>query len=327
MTEPSGTPPAPPSAPPSPPMDPDGARAGLWGKLRAGLARTQERLVERLGEALDLPAVLDEATVGELEEALVAADLGVATTATLVGRLRDRARRSDVARGRLRELLADEITRLLEEAPRPPSIDPYPRVTLVVGVNGAGKTTSIAKLARRDTAAGRRVVLAAADTFRAAAIEQLALWGERLGVEVVRQAAGSDPASVVFDALQAARARRADHLIVDTAGRLHNKEHLMAELAKIRRVVEREVAGWTQRTLLVLDATTGQNALAQARAFLATAAADGVLLSKLDGTARGGMVVAVAHELKLPVLYLGVGERADDLVEFEPRPFADALVR
>jgi fused signal recognition particle receptor len=197
---------------------------------------------------------------------------------------------------------------------------------LVVGVNGAGKTTSIAKLARREQAAGRRVLLAAADTFRAAAIEQLALWGERLGVDVVRQAAGSDPAAVVFDALQAARARRVDRLIVDTAGRLHNKEHLMAELAKIRRVIDREASGWDVETLLVLDATTGQNALAQARAFLTTAQVDGLLLAKLDGTARGGMVVAVARELRLPVLYLGVGEKADDLVDFDPREFAAALL-
>ncbi|KAB2958010.1 MAG: signal recognition particle-docking protein FtsY [Thermoanaerobaculia bacterium] len=303
---------------------------GLWRKLRAGLARTQERITERLGAALDLPASLEAETAEELEEALIAADLGVATTGLLIERLRERLRRSDVGRPeRLREILADEIERLLTEGPAAPTPDAggWPRVTLVVGVNGAGKTTSIAKLARREQLAGRRVVLAAADTFRAAAIEQLVLWGERLGVEVIRQAAGSDPAAVVHDAVHAARARRVDHLIVDTAGRLHNKEHLMAELAKIRRVIDREAAGWTVRTLLVLDATTGQNALAQARAFLTVAAVDGVLLSKLDGTAKGGMVVAVARELGLPVLHLGVGEKAEDLVDFDPREFAAALVR
>ncbi len=303
---------------------------GLWGKLRAGLARTQERIAERLGAALDLPASLDAATAEELEEALIAADLGVATTGLLIERLRERLRRSDLGRPeRLREMLAGEIERLLTEGPAatPPDAGGWPRVTLVVGVNGAGKTTSIAKLARREQLAGRRVVLAAADTFRAAAIEQLVLWGERLGVEVIRQSAGSDPAAVVHDAVHAARARRVDHLIVDTAGRLHNKEHLMAELAKIRRVLDREATGWTVRTLLVLDATTGQNALAQARAFLTVAAVDGVLLSKLDGTARGGMVVAVARELGLPVLHLGVGEKAEDLVDFDPREFAAALVR
>ncbi len=304
--------------------------SGLWGRLRAGLARTQERIAERLGSALDLPASLDDQTVEELEEALIASDLGVETTGLLIERLRERVRRSDVERPeRLREMLAAEIERLLTESPEHPPSDEtgWPRITLVVGVNGAGKTTSIAKLTRREQAAGRQVLLAAADTFRAAAIEQLVLWGERLGVDVIRQAAGSDPAAVVYDALQAARARRVDHLIVDTAGRLHNKESLMAELAKVHRVIEREAAGWTVRTILVLDATTGQNALAQARAFLTAATVDGVLLSKLDGTARGGMVVAVARELRLPVLWLGVGETADDLVDFDPREFAAALVR
>jgi fused signal recognition particle receptor len=300
--------------------------SGLWGKLRAGLARTQERLSERLGGALDQPARLDDATAAELEEALIGADLGVATTTTLIERLRERLRRGDRPAGGLRGLLADEIARLLDECPEAPE-ERWPRITLVVGVNGAGKTTSIAKLAKRDLAAGRAVLLCAGDTFRAAAAEQLALWGERLGIDVVRQAAGTDPAAVVFDAVQRARARGVDHLIVDTAGRLHNKEQLMAELAKVHRVLEREAQGWSVRTLLVLDATTGQNGLAQARAFLTSALADGVLLSKLDGTAKGGVVVAVARELRLPVLYLGVGERADDLVDFDAREFAAALVR
>jgi fused signal recognition particle receptor len=301
-------------------------KAGLWGRLRAGLARTHERFAQSVGTLLDRPAALDEATLEELEEALIAADLGVATTRLLLDRLRDRLRRSDLeADGRLRRILAEEIERVLAEIPVP-TWPEGPRVVLVVGVNGAGKTTSIAKLARREQAAGRRVLLAAADTFRAAAIEQLALWGERLGVEVIRQGAGSDPAAVVFDALQAAKARRVDRLIVDTAGRLHNKEHLMAELAKIRRIIDREAAGWAVETLLVLDATTGQNALAQARAFLTTAQVDGLLLAKLDGTAKGGMVVAVARELGLPVLHLGVGEKADDLIDFDAREFAAALL-
>jgi fused signal recognition particle receptor len=300
---------------------------GLWGRLRAGLARTQERLSERLGSLLDLPATLDAQTLEELEEALIAADLGVPTTRRLLERLRERVRRSDLGTdGRLRRMLTEEVERILAEAPAPPADPGGPAVILVVGVNGAGKTTSIAKLARRELGAGRRVLLAAADTFRAAAIEQLALWGERLGVEVIRQSAGSDPAAVVFDAIQAARARRVDRLIVDTAGRLHTKEHLMAELAKIRRVVDREAAGWSVRTLLVLDATTGQNALPQARAFLAAAEVDGVVLSKLDGTAKGGMVVAVARELSLPVLFLGVGEGPEDLVPFDPAEFAAALL-
>jgi len=303
------------------------AGQGLWSRVRAGLARTQEKLSERLGGVLDAPAQLDEATIADLEEALIAADLGVATTDLLLTRLKERVRRSDLgAGGRLRELLRDEIARVLEESPeRVP--ERWPLVTLVVGVNGAGKTTSIAKLARRDQLAGRRPMLAAADTFRAAAVEQLAIWGERLAVPVIRRPDGTDPAAVVFDALQAARAQRIDHLIVDTAGRLHNKDQLMAELAKVHRVLEREAHGWAVRTLLVLDGTTGQNGLAQARAFLTSALVEGVFLTKLDGTARGGVVVAVARELRLPVLFLGVGESADDLVEFDAKEFAAALVR
>lgn len=311
------------------------AAPGLWQKLRSGLARTQARLSERLGAALDLRPKLDETTIGDLEEALVEADLGMATVELLIERLRERVRRADLAaEGRLRELLREEVERLLREGAAaagdrsPAEFDRLagPRLTLVVGVNGAGKTTSIAKLARRSQLRGERVLLAAGDTFRAAAIEQLGIWGERLGIEVVRQATGSDPAAVVYDAIMAARARKVDHLIVDTAGRLHNKEHLMNELAKIRRIVEREANGWPVRTLLVLDATTGQNALVQAREFQRVAAVDAVLLSKLDGTARGGMVVAVVRELGLPVLFLGVGEAAEDLVEFDAREFASALV-
>ena len=322
--------------------DEPSAATGLWQKLRSGLARTQARLAERVGEALDLKPKLDDVTLADLEEALIGADLGLATVELLLARLRERVRRSDLGpEGRLRQLLAEEVERLLVEGAGEAAPDGSvgvaappgrfaalegPRVTLVVGVNGAGKTTSIAKLARRGQLRGEKVLLAAADTFRAAAIEQLVIWGERLEVDVIRQAAGADPAAVVFDAIQAARARKIDHLIVDTAGRLHNKEHLMNELAKIRRIVEREASGWSVRTLLVLDATTGQNGLVQAREFLRVAAVDAVLLSKLDGTARGGIVVAVVRELKVPVLFLGVGEGADDLVDFEPREFAAALV-
>ncbi|MGB5391728.1 MAG: signal recognition particle-docking protein FtsY, partial [Thermoanaerobaculia bacterium] len=227
---------------------------------------------------------------------------------------------------KLRQMLVDEMAILLLDAPQPVAPVDEPTVTLVVGVNGVGKTTSVAKLARWSQERGERVVMAAADTFRAAAVEQLSLWGERLGVDVIKQAAGADPAAVVFDALQAAKARRADHVIVDTAGRLHNKEHLMEELSKIKRIVDREAATWQRRTLLVLDATTGQNAISQAREFVRVVDVDGVLLAKIDGTAKGGMAVAVARDLRLPVVYLGVGETADDLVEFRPREFAKALL-
>jgi fused signal recognition particle receptor len=301
--------------------------AGFWEKLKRGLLMTHTELLERVEAAVEGRAVLDAATVEHLEEALIGADLGVETALELVERLKQAARRDEAGDvGRLRQRLAEEMAALLAEAPRPRPLEPGPAVVLVVGVNGVGKTTSIAKLARREPRDGHRVLLAAGDTFRAAAIEQLAIWGERLGVEVVRQTPGGDPGAVVFDALRAARARGADRVFVDTAGRLHTKDHLMAELAKVRRVIDREAPDWQRRTLLVLDATTGQNALAQAREFARIVPVDGVLLAKLDGTAKGGMAVAVARELRLPVLHLGVGEDPDDLVDFRPREFAAALL-
>lgn len=312
-------------APAAQPAEPE--KKGFWLKLKRGLFMTHTEIIDRIDAALEGRAVLDERTVEHLEEALIGADLGVETSLALVERLRERARRGEAEDvSRLRHILAEEMGKLLLESPRPGELGPGPAIVLVVGVNGVGKTTSIAKLARREQAAGRRVVIAAGDTFRAAAIEQIALWGERLGVEVVRQKPGGDPAAVVYDAIQAARARGSQRVIVDTAGRLHTKDHLMAELAKIGRVIEREAADWQRRTLLVLDATTGQNAIAQAREFIKVVPVDGVLLSKLDGTAKGGMAVAVSRELGLPVLYLGVGESADDLVDFQPQEFAAALL-
>src|SRR5688500_15644643 len=253
--------------------------------------------------------------------------MGVETSLELVDLVRKNALKEQTTSAtRLRKILSDEIADLLFQAPKPRLLGKGPVLTLVVGVNGVGKTTSIAKLAKRAQQQGQRVMLAAGDTFRAAAIEQLALWGERLGVEVVRQAQGADPGAVIYDAIHAANARRIDNLIVDTAGRLHTKDHLMAELSKVRRVIDREAANWQKQTILVLDATTGQNALAQAKTFSQVVPIDGVLLAKLDGTAKGGMVVAIAKELRLPVLYLGVGEKADDLVDFRPREFASALL-
>jgi fused signal recognition particle receptor len=341
---------------------PEEAEQGrFWQKLRRGLTMTHTELIEKMGAAFAGQVTLDDATLDYLEEILISADLGVETSLALVDRVKKNATRDQASSpARLRKLLADEMAGLLEELPpaaarhspmRQPSglsrirgslwssppaaagtLAGAPakalaaQLTLVVGVNGVGKTTSIAKLARLAQRQGQRVMLAAGDTFRAAAIEQLALWGERLGAEVIRQPFGADPAAVVFDAIQAGRARHVDQLLVDTAGRLHTKDHLMAELGKVRRVIDREAADWQRRTLLVLDATTGQNALAQARTFSQVVPVDGVLLAKLDGTAKGGMAVAVARELGLPVLYLGVGESADDLVEFRPREFAAALL-
>ncbi len=301
-------------------------RRGFWKKLKRGLLTTHTEIIERVDAALEGRGVLDETTLEYLEESLIMSDLGVETSLAIVERVRAHAKPDDLKDpARLHRLLAEEVTELLAEAPRAEPLPKGPAVTLVVGVNGAGKTTSIAKLARAMKERGERVLIAAGDTFRAAAIEQISLWGERLGVEVVAQKAGGDPGAVIFDALRAARARKVDQVLIDTAGRLHNKSHLMAELAKIRRIVDREAAGFKSRTILVLDATTGQNAVNQAREFLGVAAVDGVFLTKLDGTAKGGMAVAMARDLKLPILYLGVGEGVDDMVDFRPREFAEAL--
>jgi fused signal recognition particle receptor len=306
--------------------DRSGEGRGFWVKLRRGLTMTHTELIDRIGAAVTGRGIVDDQTLEELEEGLIAADLGVETALELVANVRERVQSGqggDVVK--LREMLVDEVAVLLLDAPRMPA-ERRPRVTLVVGVNGVGKTTSIAKLAQRSLSAGERPLLAAGDTFRAAAIEQLGIWGERLGVEVVRHRPGSDPAAVVYDALAAAKARAADHVIVDTAGRLHTKSHLMEELAKIGRVIEREAPDWQRRTLLVVDATNGQNAVHQAREFSRTVPIDGLILTKLDGTAKGGVVVAIARALRLPVAYLGVGEGVDDLVDFRPREFASALL-
>jgi len=301
--------------------------SGFLTKLKRGLFMTHTEIIEKMSSAMQGKVTLDERTFEYLEEVLISADLGVETSLDLVERVRKNALEEQVgSTQRLRKLLSDEIAEILRDAPVPRRFGRGPLLTLVVGVNGVGKTTSIAKLTRRAQDDGQRVVLAAGDTFRAAAIEQLALWGELLGVEVVRQGQGADPGAVVYDAIHAARARNADRLIIDTAGRLHTKDHLMAELGKVRRVIDREAKDWQKQTILVLDATTGQNALSQARTFSQVVPIDGVLLAKLDGTAKGGMAVAIAKELRLPVLYLGVGEKADDLVEFRPREFAAALL-
>jgi len=306
---------------------PDEDQERFWGKLKRGLFMTHTEILDKMSAAMEGKVALDPTTLEYLEEVLISADLGVDTAVELVDRVKRNATRDQAASPqKLRKLLADEVAELLRDMPAPRRLGRGPVLTLVIGVNGVGKTTSIAKLTRRLQQQGRRVMLAAGDTFRAAAIEQLALWGERLGTEVIRQGQGADPGAVVYDAIHAARARRIDELVVDTAGRLHTKDHLTAELGKVRRVIDREAADWEKRTILVLDATTGQNALAQARTFQQVVPIDGVLLAKLDGTAKGGMAVAIARELRLPVLYLGVGEKPDDLVDFRPREFASALL-
>lgn len=302
-------------------------KKGFWKKLKRGLFMTHTEIIDRMEAALEGRAVLDEETLEYLEETLIASDLGVDTALELVERVRAQVKPTDKKdMERVRRILAHEIADLMSKAPQPEPLTPEPAVILVVGVNGVGKTTSIAKLGKYFTNRGERVLLAAGDTFRAAAIEQISLWGERLGLDVVRQKAGGDPAAVVFDSLQAAKARKAQRVIVDTAGRLHNKDHLMAELSKIGRVIDRETPDWQRRTYLVLDATTGQNAITQAREFARVVPLDGVVLTKLDGTAKGGVAVAMARDLELPVVFIGVGEGADDLIAFQPQEFAAALL-
>jgi fused signal recognition particle receptor len=304
------------------------ARGGFFAKIRRGLFMTHTEILEKLGTAVKTGLGIDESVLESLEEVLVASDVGAETASALADAVRERANgaeRKDLAA--LREMLLAEIERVLASAPREaPRINAPLFVTFLVGVNGSGKTTTAAKLAAREKEAGRSVLLAAADTFRAGAIEQLQTWADRLGVPVMRHREGADPSAVLYDALSAAKARGIATLIVDTAGRLHTKHNLMEELSKMRRIAAREIPGAPHQTLLVLDATTGVNGLAQARRFVEAAGATGVVLTKLDGSARGGIVLAIYRELKLPVLYVGVGETVDDLVPFDPSEYARALL-
>jgi fused signal recognition particle receptor len=300
--------------------------SGLGGRLRDGLRRSQEYLSSGLGTVLEPDRPITDALWEDLEDLLVSADLGAGLAADFVNRSREDVMYGTVTRAdQLRPLLRRFLIDTLGEA-KPLALDARPSVLLMLGVNGSGKTTTCAKLATALKADGRHVVLAAADTFRAAAIEQLETWGRRIDVEVVRQAAGSDPAAVVFDALKAAMARSADVLIIDTAGRLHTNSNLMEELAKLKRVIQRQAPGAPHESLMVLDAPTGQNGFAQAKMFNETIGLSGVVLTKLDGTAKGGIVVRIVRELGLPVKLVGVGERPDDLQPFEPAKFVDALV-
>lgn len=300
---------------------------GLGERLRAGLQRSRDFLGAELAAVLEPERPIDEALYTELEEILIAADLGALIAADFTNRAREEVMFGTVSRADdLRPLFRRFLTDALKGAAQPLALDHRPAVVLMLGVNGSGKTTTCAKLAAMLRSDGRGVLLAAADTFRAAAIEQLETWGGRIGVEVIRQAPGSDPAAVVFDAVKAATARNVDTLIIDTAGRLHTKSNLMSELTKLRRVIERQLPGAPHESLLVLDAPTGQNGFAQARQFHEAAPLTGVVLTKLDGTAKGGIVVRIVRELGLPIKLVGVGERIDDLQPFDASAFVDALL-
>ena len=301
-------------------------KPGFLERMKQAVTRTRESLSKRIESIVSFGKQIDRETLDDLEATLIAADLGTATTHEVLEKLRaqaDRKQIGDVAE--LKRLLKQELLAILNAAVAPARDAEPPEVILVVGVNGTGKTTTIGKLANLLGSDGKSVLLCAADTFRAAAIEQLEIWGERTRTEVVKTKPGGDPSAVLFDALHSAKARKMDFVIVDTAGRLHTKSNLMAELEKMKRTAERIIPGAPHEVLLVMDATTGQNGLQQARQFTQSAGVTGIVLTKLDGTAKGGVVVAISRELKLPVRYVGVGEKAGDLLPFDANVFVNSL--
>ncbi len=304
-------------------------KQGFFQRMKDAVTRTRESLTERIEDVVSLRKEIDRDTLDDLEATLIGADLGVTTTREVLNALREKVDRRQIADvAELKRVLKEELLGILNAAAgKSPlrSVDGEPEVVLVVGVNGTGKTTTIGKLAHVLRADGKTVLLCAADTFRAAAIEQLEVWGDRTGTEVVKTKPGGDPSAVLFDALQAAKARNVDYLIVDTAGRLHTKDNLMAELEKMKRTSQRFIASAPHEVLLVMDATTGQNGLQQAKLFTASAGVTGIVLTKLDGTAKGGVVLAISRELGLPVRYVGVGEKAGDLLPFSPKDFVESL--
>ncbi|QAA33236.1 signal recognition particle-docking protein FtsY [Clostridium manihotivorum] len=299
---------------------------GLFDKLKSGLSKTRDVLTDRITEVLNLAVTIDEDLYDELEEILITSDIGMDTTVEIIDRLKARIKAEKIKDPtEVKPCLKSVIGDMLKEGEKEENLDNKQKVMLVIGVNGVGKTTSIGKLASKYNNEGKKVILAAADTFRAAAADQLEIWSERAGVDIVRHQEGSDPAAVVYDGIQAAKSRNMDILICDTAGRLHNKKNLMNELSKINRIIDREFAEASKETLLVLDATTGQNAVIQAKQFMEACPIDGIVLTKLDGTAKGGVVISIKNSLNIPVKYIGVGEGVEDLQEFDPQGFADAL--
>ncbi|WP_143314879.1 signal recognition particle-docking protein FtsY [Clostridium sp. HBUAS56017] len=298
----------------------------LFDKLKSGLAKTRDGLTDKINEALKLAVTIDDDLYEELEEILITSDIGMDTTLEIIDRLKTKIRKEKINdTEEVLPALKTVIKEMLLEGNDVKDSGAQKKVLLVIGVNGVGKTTSIGKLASKNKKEGKKVLLAAADTFRAAAIDQLDIWSQRAGVDIVKHGEGSDPAAVVFDGIQAAKARNVDLLICDTAGRLHNKKNLMNELSKINRIIDREYGEENKETLLVLDGTTGQNAVIQAKQFMEACPIDGIILTKLDGTAKGGVVISIKQTLNIPVRYIGVGEGVDDLQEFDAESFAEAL--
>jgi len=300
---------------------------GLLDRLKAGVEKTRAGLMEKIEDVVSGKKEIDAEVLEDLEYALITADIGAKTSSEILERIRQRVDRGSVAdAGELKRLIREYVLEVLRATEKdPPAVTEKPGVVMVVGVNRAGKTTSIGKLTRRLQSEGQTVLLCAADTFRAAAIDQLQVWADRTGTEMIRQQPGSDPSAVLFDALNAARARGVDCVIVDTAGRLHTKSNLMAELEKMKRTAARVISNAPHEVLLVLEATTGQNGLEQARKFTESSDVTGIILTKLDGTAKGGVIVAISRELNLPIRYVGVGEGIDDLLPFEPEQFVASL--
>ena len=298
----------------------------IFDNLKTGLSKTKDALTDKINETLKLAITIDDDLYEELEEILVMSDIGMDTTIEIIERLKSKIRKEKINDpSEVYPALKEVIRNMLLEGTETSSNEEEKKVMLIIGVNGVGKTTSIGKLAAKNKAEGKKVLLAAADTFRAAAIDQLEVWSDRAGVDLIKHSEGSDPAAVVFDAVSAAKSRKIDLLICDTAGRLHNKKNLMDELAKIGRIIDREFEGVAKETLLVLDATTGQNAVIQAKQFMEACPIDGIILTKLDGTAKGGVVISIKNSLNIPVRYIGVGEGIEDLQEFDAESFAEAL--
>ncbi|HEX4946953.1 MAG TPA: signal recognition particle-docking protein FtsY [Blastocatellia bacterium] len=336
VEKPVATPPPLPQSPPPPiPVESEEEeRQGFFARFKTAVAKTRENLTERIEDVFKGKKQIDADTLDELEEILIGADIGVNTTMAIIEDVRKQVDRQTLKEvDELKRVIKQHLIDILEKAAHargiasetaiPDDVQPY--VMMIVGVNGVGKTTTIGKLAQRIKAEGNDVMICAADTFRAAATDQLAIWADRAGVPLIQQKQGTDPAAVLFDSLKAAKARNADVLIVDTAGRLHNKQNLMAELEKMKRVAQKEVPQAPHEVLLVVDAVTGQNGLSQAREFMKAAPVTGLVLTKLDGTAKGGIAVAIAKELNLPIRYCGIGEKADDLIVFDPQAYVDGL--